>query len=79
MIPNNATPARRAARRECLPHDLMGDLAAQERTEAFEGARDALVRASAVRHALATVELREARDADCEPAGTVLGRIWQAG
>ncbi len=37
MIPNNATPARRAARRECLLHDLMGDLAAQERTEAFEG------------------------------------------
>ncbi len=42
-----------------LLHDLMGDLAAQERTEAFEGARDALVRASAVRHALATVEHRE--------------------
>ncbi len=59
MIPDGSTPARRAAQRECLLHRLMDDLAAAERTEDFEGCRDALVRASAVRHALATVEHRD--------------------
>lgn len=63
MIPSDATPARRAARRECRLMALMGDLAADNRADAVQGCRDALVRASAVRHALASVEMREAREA----------------
>lgn len=62
MIPSDATPARRLVRRECALHRLMEDLAAEGRREAFGACRDALVRVSACRHALATVELREARE-----------------
>ncbi len=61
MIANGSTPARRAAKRECALMRLMDDLAAEERTEDFNGCREALAVVSAMRHALATAEHRDAR------------------
>ncbi len=57
------TPARRMVVLEARMHALMGDLADQERRRDFERCRDALVVVSTTRHALAAIELREARAA----------------
>lgn len=62
MIPNGATPARRAARQECLMHALMGDLVTAGRIRDAEGCLVRLRAQMALRHALACVEHREARE-----------------
>jgi hypothetical protein len=56
VLVNDATPARRACRREVLLHRLLDDLAAENRAEDFIACREALAHASADRHALATLE-----------------------
>lgn len=62
MIPNGSTPARRAARQECQMHDLMFDLVAGGRIRDAERCRTRLAVQSAIRHSLASVEHREARE-----------------
>lgn len=62
MIPNDSTPARRAARQECRTHDLMLGLVTEGRIRDAERCRTRLAVQSAIRHSLASVEHHEARE-----------------